>query len=223
MQLCNAAASYDVAAVECLLQFAHVDINRGKPVESGVRSGPPIVEALLHGADSAKYADQAAVVELLIKAKADVNALDQRVLRSALHHAWSNTSAARALLAAKAHVNALDCVGLLPLHFALQHRSQSAILLLLEHGADAGLEDISVLAPVQPLLQIEKLESQSADVELQWSQCYELIRTHYSGQLAAMLGVFLTKDTAGVVISYITTRLPPPSRPVVDSVASQEY
>lgn len=124
MQLCFFAGELDVAAVELLLQFAHVDVNR--PTKSyGLL---PLIAALRANCPGLAAA-------MLLNAKANANTNHEG--RLALHMAMPHAEAVRALLVVKADANAFDEDGFTPLCAALRYYSGSRALL--EHGADAGL------------------------------------------------------------------------------------
>lgn len=198
-QLHAVAKNRDVAGVRAMLRFANMDLNRA------YRNEKPLIAAL-PASGSLNWAEeyeQAQIVEKLIRAKADVN--DGSAGYFPLHAARS-VDAVRALVVAKANVNALDKCGRTPVFAATLNTRPHIVDELLHLRADPGIADRDGKELLElPFASFAREGESDANHELAWARCQRKLRSRVSKTIFAALcdARLLTKDTTGIVGEYI--------------------
>jgi len=136
----NAKGGYDESALEAAAQNGHEEI-----VKLLLENHALVDARDSDGATALMYASTADIIKLLVRANADINAIDQKNGRSILHYALWHPNVIQSLLEAGANINAVDHKGRSVLRYAI-NRHPNLVQFLLENGANVDTEDMLTAA-----------------------------------------------------------------------------
>lgn len=230
--MCKAAREHDVSSLRHLVEVHGADVNSPPPKKVDnlnaaanfpsiyANAGWPLLNAIVAVSDqptSTELAEQMQTIEYLLSINADVRATFERG-HTALH-SCRIPAVSRALIAAKADVNAQDIEGQTTLYLAATNPEFVAVLL--EHHADPTITRADGLSVME--LRLPGYQTVAYDFVRQpdlkpWAErltmCQALCREHARKAIVAALQGLLTKDPAGLVAAFLLTPVPSPFAPL---------